>query len=233
MEHPYTLMIVEDEEMIRTAVAAFFEAKGYRVLTAEDGETALKLFDEEQVDFILLDLMLPGVSGEEVCRRLRIRSQVPILMLTAKTQDSAVIEGFDLGADDYVTKPFSMKQLLARVEAIRRRTSPREDAPKDKDIYIYEDLRLDGTAHQAFLKGTLLELTPIEWRILYALAAHPCKTFTRDELLDLAFDSEYDGFDRSVDTHIKNLRKKLGDDPRDPRYLFTVRGVGYRLGGKA
>ena len=154
-------------------------------------------------------------------------------MLTAKTQDSAVIEGFDLGADDYVTKPFSMKQLLARVEAIRRRSSPREDAPKDKDIYIYEDLRLDGTAHQAFLKGTLLELTPIEWRILYALAAHPCKTFTRDELLDLAFDSEYDGFDRSVDTHIKNLRKKLGDDPRDPRYLFTVRGVGYRLGGKA
>ena len=136
MEHPYTLMIVEDEEMIRTAVAAFFEAKGYRILTAEDGETALKLFDEEQVDFILLDLMLPGVSGEAVCRRLRARSQVPILMLTAKTQDSAVIEGFDLGADDYVTKPFSMKQLLARVEAIRRRSSPREDAPKDKDIYI-------------------------------------------------------------------------------------------------
>ena len=227
MEHPYTLMIVEDEEMIRTAVAAFFEAKGYRVLTAEDGETALKLFDEEQVDFILLDLMLPGVSGEEVCRRLRARSQVPILMLTAKTQDSAVIEGFDLGADDYVTKPFNILEVKARIKAIIRRAGNSQDKKEKAKTVEVGELKLDCEGRRVFIGGREINLTAKEFDVLELLVFNPNKVYSRENLLNIVWGYEYPGDVRTVDVHIRRLREKIEANPSEPKYVHTKWGVGY------
>ena len=229
MEKKLNILVVDDEEMICQAVNAYLTANGYTVFTASNGKMAIDLFNSEKIDFVILDLMLPIMTGEVVCAYLRTVSSVPILMLTAKMNDDDVVKGLNIGADDYMTKPFSMKQLLARVEAVSRRIYC-DDRPLAK-VFKYMDLMIDFSKMEVFLNGKIISVTPAEWKILSSMIQNQRKVYTRDELLDIAFDMGYDSFDRSIDTHIKNLRKKLNDDPRNPTYIHTVYGIGYRFGG--
>ena len=178
---------------------------------------------------VILDLMLPEMSGEEVCREIRRQSRVPVIMLTAKTQDNDIINGLDIGADDYITKPFSLKQLYARVNAVLRRTEMRPLAQMFS--WNDDDLTADFEHNELRKNGELISTTPSEWRILTALVRHPHRIFTRDELIDLVFGDDFDSYDRVIDTHIKNLRKKIEDDPKAPVYIKTVHGLGYKFGG--
>lgn len=217
--------------MLREAASSYLEKKGYRVLTAESGSEALELFERESVQFVVLDLMLPDVAGEEVCARLRRRSRVPILMLTAKTAEDQ-LNGLRMGADDYLTKPFSLKVLCARIEAILRRSQEELTPLAERFSWNDGDLTVDFERQEVRKKGVPVGLTPNEWKILTALAKAPRRVFTRDELIAHAFDLDFDGYDRVIDTHIKNLRKKIEDDPRSPVYVRTVRGTGYQFGGE-
>ena len=186
------------------------------------------LFEKEEIDCVILDLMLPDRSGEEICRVIRKRSDVPVIMLTAKHTERDLLNGFSLGADDYVVKPFSLTELSARVNAVLRRRNGRNQPGPALRI---GDLTLDETTHTLLKNGAPVELTQAEWRILSMLMKNRRRTFTRDELIDAAFGMSYDGFDRSIDTHIKNLRKKIEDDSRNPAYIQTVYGLGYKMGG--
>jgi len=224
------ILLVDDEAKIRDVVKAYLEAEGFQVLEAENGAQALKLFDEEQVDLLVLDLMLPDISGEEVCRRLRQFSRVPIIMLTAKVAEDDLLKGLDIGADDYVTKPFSPRQLMARIKALLRRTEA--DRSVLADTLQSGDLCVDFSKHQAVLGGSVVNITPSEFNILSLLIRNPQKVFTREELIELSFGDDYEGFDRVVDTHIKNLRQKIEADPKNPIFIKTVHGIGYTFGGE-
>ena len=225
------VLVVDDEAMIRESLAAYLGRQGCQVFTAEDGRTALELFALHPVQFVILDLMLPGMSGEEVCQAMRRQSRVPIIMLTAKTQEEDVLNGLDLGADDYVTKPFSIKELYARMEAIWRRAGDDLRPLARKFAWNDGDLRIDFERHEVRKRDAVLNLTPSEWRILAALVKYPRKVFTRDNLIDLVFGADFAGYDRVIDTHVKNLRKKVETDPRNPVYVLTVHGLGYKFGG--
>lgn len=231
MDATNVVLIVDDEKMIRDAVSAYFTKMGCTVLQADNGRTALQLFEKTPVSFVILDLMLPGLSGEDVCREMRRQSRVPIIMLTAKTQEESILNGLRIGADDYVTKPFSVKQLYARMEAVMRRTAD-ELKPLAGRLTWADDLVIDFEEASVRKKGVALGLTKSEWRLLAAMASHPKKVFTRDELMEIAFGADADSFDRVIDTHIKNLRKKLESDPKNPVYIKTVHGLGYRFGGE-
>lgn len=231
MEMHYSVLVVDDEKMIRDAVAAYLTKMGCSTFQADNGQEALELFEREKIDFIVLDLMLPGMSGEEVCKQIRRTSQVPIIMLTAKTQEESILNGLNIGADDYMTKPFSVKQLYARMEAIMRRVAGAGETAADR-ISFAGGLVIDSEHSEASKSGELLSLTRSEWRILTAMAAHPKKVFTRDELMEIAFGEDADSLDRAIDTHIKNLRKKVEDDPKNPVYIRTVHGLGYKFGGE-
>ena len=229
MEAAKNVLIVDDEKMIRDAVSACFTRMGWRAFQAETGQDALALFEKTPVSFVILDLMLPGMSGEEVCREIRKKSRVPIIMLTAKTREESIINGLQIGADDYVTKPFSVKQLYARAEAVMRRASE-EHKPLAGRLSWKDDLVIDFEEASVRKNGVLLGLTKSEWKILSAMASYPKKVFTRDELMEIAFGGDADSFDRVIDTHIKNLRKKVESDPRNPAYINTVHGLGYLFG---
>lgn len=226
-----TVLVVDDEAMIREAVSSYFSKQGCLVFSADSGKDALAIFEREAVSFVILDLMLPDMSGEDVCRAIRKKSGVPVLMLTAKTQEEAVLNGLELGADDYVAKPFRLRELYARMTAILRRTSGALKPPAEKYSWNENDLTIDFAHSEARKQGAPLSLTPSEWHILSALIRHPKKVYTREELIELVFGPDFDGYDRVIDTHIKNLRKKLEDDPKRPRYIKTVHGLGYRFGG--
>lgn len=223
------MLVIDDERMIRDAVSAYFEKKGYEVRAAETGGEGLRLFEEFSADCVILDLMLPDLSGEEICRRIRQHSEVPVIMLTAKNLEADLLNGFSLGADDYVTKPFSLKELEARVTAVLHRWLKKGN----ESVRRVGGLSIDEERRVVTRDGEPVELTPVEWSLLLAMLRHRQKVFTREELIEAAFGMAYDGYDRSIDTHIKNLRKKLEDDPRNPVYIQTVYGVGYRLGGVA
>lgn len=228
MTQEKTVLIVDDEPMIRASLSAYLSKMGWHTVAAENGPDALALFSETPVQFVLLDLMLPGLSGEEVCREIRRRSQVPIIMLTAKTQEESILNGLGMGADDYVTKPFSVKQLYARMEAVLRRSG---GAGTSSRLAYPGGLQIDLETGEASVNGSPVSLTPSEWKILSALVSHPKKIFSREELMDLAFGADSDSLDRVIDTHIKNLRKKLEADSRNPVYVKTVHGLGYKFGG--
>lgn len=228
-----TVLVVDDERMIREAVCSYLESKGFRTAAAGTGAEALALFQRESVSFVVLDLMLPDVSGEEVCARLRRRSRVPILMLTAKTAEADLLNGLHIGADDYLTKPFSLKELHARIEAILRRSGDRLTPLVEKLSWNGGDLCIDYARREVLKQGRAVSLTPNEWRLLAVLTEYPRRVFTREELIFCAFDADFDGYDRVIDTHIKNLRKKIEDDPKAPVYVRTVRGTGYQFGGDA
>lgn len=227
-----TVLVVDDELMIREAVASYLDRQGCRVFSADNGREALEIFDREAITFVILDLMLPDISGEEVCRRLRKESTVPVIMLTAKAQEEDVLNGLQIGADDYVTKPFSLRQLYARMTAILRRTSEEMRPLAEKYSWNENDLSIDFEHNEVRKKGELLSLTPSEWKILSALIRRPKKVYLREELIELVFGPDFDGYDRVIDTHIKNLRKKVEDDPKKPVYIKTVRSLGYKFGGE-
>ena len=227
----HTVLVVDDEPMMREAVASYLESQGCRVFSAENGKEALAIFDREAITFVILDLMLPDISGEEVCKALRKVSRVPVIMLTSKTQEEAVLNGLQIGADDYVTKPFRLKELYARILAVSRRSFDDLKPLSEKYSWNDHDLDIDFDRREIQKKGSLLSLTPSEWNILSALIQHPQKVYTREELIALIFGPDFDGYDRVNDTHVRNLRKKIEDDPKRPVYIKTVHGLGYKFGG--
>lgn len=222
------ILIIDDEKMIRESVAAFLEKQSYACFSASNGAEGLLLFEKEKIDCVILDLMLPDRSGEEICQIIRKQSDVPVIMLTAKNLEQDLLNGFSLGADDYVVKPFSLKELSARVAAVLHRWQGRN---RPEGLLRLGHLEMDEQAHTLLKNGTPVELTQAEWRILSVLMKNRQRVFSREELIDAAFGMAYDGFDRAVDTHIKNLRKKIEDDPRNPAYILTVYGLGYKMGG--
>jgi len=225
-----TILVVEDEEKIAEVLKSYLEREGFSVATAKDGEEALRLHAALSPALVLLDLMLPKRSGEEVCREIRARGNTPVIMLTAKTEENSILGGLAIGADDYVTKPFSPRQVVARVHAVLRRagTSQTEVLRFDNGY-----LTIDTAARTVMRNDTPVTLTPSEYSILVALATNPKRTFTRDELIQLALKDDFEGYDRVIDTHMKNLRQKIEPDAKQPCYLLTVHGVGYRFGGGA
>ena len=231
MARENTILIVDDEVKITEVVKSYLENSGYLTACAYDGKNAMSLFEKLSPALIILDLMLPDMSGEDICREIRKKSRVPIIMLTAKIEDADIIGGLGIGADDYLTKPFSPRQLVARIEAVLRRVSS-EAVPLTNEFSFHDgDLVIDGLRHEIRKNGQFVALTPNEYKILVTMSKYPSKVFTREELIELALGDDYDGFDRVIDTHIKNIRQKLGDDGRTPRYILTVHGTGYRFGG--
>ncbi|NLD49268.1 MAG: response regulator transcription factor [Clostridiaceae bacterium] len=226
------ILVVDDEEKIVEVVKSYLEHGGYEVYTAYNGKQALELFGKLAPSLVVLDLMLPDVTGEEICKTIRKNSRVPIIMLTAKVEEEDVLKGLDIGADDYVTKPFSPRQLVARVSAVLRRTADGPVPLSNIISYNNEDLFIDNLKYEVKKCGNIINVTPNEYKILLTLIKYPKKTFTREELICMALGDDFEGYDRTVDTHIKNLRQKIEDDPKTPRYILTVHGVGYRFGGE-
>lgn len=229
-ERPPRILLVDDEESIRTLLAFPLRKDGYEVVPAVDGQEALDRFRETTFDLVVLDVMMPALDGLEVCRRLRARSTVPIIMLTAKTEEVDKIVGLELGADDYITKPFSVREFRSRVKAALRRASMRRDESTDGQSPLeLHDLRIEPDRRAVRVRGEEVALTFVEFEILAALAGAPGRVWSREQLLTRVWgDSAYRD-PRTVDVHIRHLREKLEVDPRRPEYLFTVRGVGYRF----
>jgi DNA-binding response OmpR family regulator len=222
------ILIVEDERNIAEVVRSYLEMEQYQVKIVDNGEDAIRLHHEHPFDLILLDLMLPGMQGEEICKALRRSSRVSIIMLSAKSSEDDKINGLHLGADDYVTKPFSPKELVARVAAVLRRASDAELLAEY--LYLPGGVLLDDRMKEVRRQGEKLALTPTEYKLLHALAQHPKRTFSRSELVEKVFGFDFEGDERVIDTHVKNLRKKVEEDPKAPRIVVSVYGVGYRLG---
>lgn len=220
------ILVVDDEAKIVKLVRAYGEQAGFSVVTAEDGQTALIQARREKPDLVVLDLGLPAIDGLDVARTLRRESNVPIIMLTARVEDTDRIIGLELGADDYVTKPFNPRELIARIRAVLRRTSGSAPTP---EVLRAGEIVLDVGGHQVTLAGRPLDLTPTEFDLLLVLMQNAGRAFTRLDLLDRVQGDAYEGYERTIDAHIKNLRAKLGDDPRHPRYIQTVYGVGYKF----
>ncbi|HDL85976.1 MAG TPA: response regulator transcription factor [Candidatus Acetothermia bacterium] len=220
------ILIVDDEEWVCTLVGRYLEQAGYDVATAHDGEKALSKFESFRPDLIILDWMLPKLDGLEVARRVRMQSSVPIIMLTARADEMDRIEGLDGGADDYVVKPFSARELEVRARAVLRRT--RGETQK-QTILEAGDIRLDPARHEVKVGGKAVDLTPMEFDLLAFLLRHPGHVFTRLELLEAVRGTTYDSFARSIDSHVKRLREKIEPDPSSPRYIQTVFGIGYKL----
>ena len=219
------VLVVDDDAKTMELVKLYLSRDGYRVLTAYDGVEALRLAREGHPDLIVLDLMLPGIDGLEVCRTLRRESDVPIIMLTARTTDEDKLTGLGLGADDYVTKPFSPRELAARVRVVLRRL-PGERGP---DEIKYGQLTVDFVRHEASLAGRPLNLTMVEFKLLGVLIKESGRVFSRAQLIEKALGYDFEGFDRTIDVHILNLRRKLEPDPSHPRYIKTVYGAGYKF----
>jgi DNA-binding response OmpR family regulator len=228
---PGTVLIVEDEAKLAEVVRLYLEREGFTVAWAPDGTSALDLFSKAHLDLIILDIMLPGLDGREVCRLIRQESNVPIIMLTARSDERDKIEGLGLGADDYVTKPFSPRELVARAKAALRRA---EGSLGPAQSLRVGALVVDLARHQASCQGQPVSLTPAEFKLLAALAQHPGRVFTRSQLLDALGGKEYDVYERTVDVHVKNLRRKLVAAVADESCgIETVHGVGYRLASGA
>lgn len=224
-----TILVVDDEAKIVTLLRAYLEEAGYRVVTAGDGRQALFTARHEKPDLIILDLMMPEMDGMEFTRRFRRESNTPIIMLTARVEDVDKIVGLEMGADDYVVKPFSPREVVARVRAVLRRGSSVEEPV---ELLRAGDLVLDREAHDVKLAGNPVELTPTEFGLLAALMERPGRAMSRLELLDEAQGDAYEGYERTVDVHIKNIRRKIEVDPANPQYILTVFGVGYKFSEK-
>lgn len=227
------ILLVDDETMISEVLEAYLVKEGYQVFMSENGLDALRKADSVQPDLIVLDLMLPDISGEEVCRLLRKESDVPILMLTAKSGEDERINGIVIGADDYVTKPFSPREVVVRIQAILRRAAKVAQANSEQLSFNRRELIIDLIKKEILLNNQSINVTPIEYRLLSNMAKYPGRVYSRMDLLDKIQEDgfSYEGYERSIDTHIKNLRKKVESDARDPKYILTVFGMGYKFGG--
>lgn len=224
------ILVVDDEIKIVEVVKAYLEKEGYGVEVAYNGAEALRKYEDNNFNVIILDLMLPDISGEDICKKIRETSEVPIIMLTAKVEEESILNGFSLGSDDYVVKPFSPKQLIARVNAVIRRTSAMK---KEKSLCFNEgELKIDIESYEVTKRGENVILTPSEYKLLLILSENPKQVFTRNQLLDKISGDDVEVYDRIIDSHIKNLRAKLEDDTRNPKYILTVHGIGYKFGGE-
>ncbi len=222
------ILVVDDDHKIVDLVVLYLKRDGYRVLTAYDGRTALEIVRQSRPDLIVLDLLLPELDGLDVCRLVRAESRVPIIMLTARSTDEDKLRGLDLGADDYLTKPFNPRELMARIRAVLRRAYPVEETTAD---LAFGDLVISLVRHEVLWRGEPIALTPTEFRLLETLAREPGRAFSRAELLDRVFGFDYVGVERTIDVHIMNLRRKIEPEPGRPRFIGTVPGVGYRFEG--
>jgi two-component system, OmpR family, alkaline phosphatase synthesis response regulator PhoP len=220
------IFIVDDEPQIVKVLKAYLEKAGYQVVTADDGKNALGIFQREKPDFLILDLNLPGLDGLEVCKSIRRDSNIPILMLTARVEEADKLIGLELGADDYVIKPFSPREVVARVRTILRRAAAE---PSQANIIQVGDLQIDLEQHSVMFFDRLIELTPTEFDLLVVLARQPRRVFTRLQLMEQAQGSAFEGYERTIDAHIKNIRLKLEPNPKKPVYIQTVFGVGYKI----
>ena len=220
------ILVVDDETQIVKLARDYLERASFRVLDTRDGETALAIARNERPDLIVLDLNLPGMDGLDVCRTLRRESDVPIIMLTARVEETDRLIGLELGADDYITKPFSPRELVARVRTVLRRTGGSLQQP---GMLRIADLEINLEGHRVTRDGQTIELSRIEFNLLTILAQHPGLTYTRAQLLERIHGYAFKGYDRSIDAHVKNLRRKLEPDPSEPRYIITVYGVGYKF----
>lgn len=221
------ILLVEDEENIRDAVAAYLERAGYWVTPAADGQEAVDAFSLHQFDLVILDLMLPRLPGEKVCRIIRDTSDVPIIMLTAKGEVEDRIVGLELGADDYLIKPFSPRELVARVRALLRRAHI--DSEPQREVLDFGGLTIDLNGHKVLVNDEEVDLTASEFKLLTTLSRYPGRVYSRMELVEKVLGYDFEGYERTIDSHVKNLRAKIGDDPRNPRWIYTVHGVGYRF----
>jgi DNA-binding response OmpR family regulator len=220
------ILVIDDEEKIVTVLKAYLEQSGYQVVTAADGKAALTAFQREKPDFMILDLTLPGLDGLEVCRAVRRQSNIPILMLTARVEEADKLMGLELGADDYVVKPFSPREVVARVRTIFRRAS---GEVAQNEIIRVGNLEIDMDQHTVLVGDHQVELTPTEFDILVVLARQPKRVFTRLQIMEQAQGNAFEGYERTIDAHIKNIRLKLEPNSKDPTFIHTVFGVGYKL----
>ena len=221
-----TILIVDDEPKIIQIACDYLESAGFEVLSALDGPSGLEIFRRINPDLIILDLGLPGMDGLDVCREIRKRSDVPIIILTARGEESDKLVGLELGADDYITKPFSPKELVARVRAVLRRM---EKVSQDKEIVSFSNVVLDVHKMKLTIDSDPIDLTPTEFQLLLTLAQQPGRIFTRAQLLDAIHGLAFESYERAIDAHIKNIRRKIEPDPREPTYIITVYGVGYKF----
>ncbi|MEW6584154.1 MAG: response regulator transcription factor [Nitrospirota bacterium] len=230
MQRP--VMIVEDDKKMAKFVKAYLEGEGFTVVHFEKGKAALASAKEEMPLLVILDLMLPDMKGEDVFQELKELGDIPVIMLTAKSSEEERLAGFALGADDYVVKPFSPREVVFRVKSVLKR-SEKEDLSMPKTLSYHDgELIIDGGSFEVTKKGEVVQLTPTEFRVLFALASNPARVFTREEIVEKALGYNFEGYERSVDVHVRNLRSKLEDDPKHPRFILTVYGLGYRFSGK-
>jgi two-component system response regulator ResD len=223
------VLVVDDEPNIREVVGLYLRRDGHAVVSAGDGDEALRLYQQTQPDLVVLDLMLPGLSGLEVCRRLQANRRVPLIMLTAKGEEEDRIVGLGVGADDYMVKPFSPRELAARVEAVLRRVNETQPASETERVLVFDELEIDPNTREVAVRGEPVALTATEFDLLYHLASQPKRVFTRDQLMEAVWGYTFAAETSTVTVHMRRLREKIEPDPTQPRYLHTVWGVGYRF----
>ena len=229
MADAVTILLVDDEEAVQKLLAYPLEHEGYRVVQARDGEEALARFGSEKVDLVVLDIMLPRLDGLEVCRRLRAHSSVPIIMLTARDDELDKVVGLELGADDYITKPFSIREFRSRVRALLRRVAAQREQPAETEVVEAGEVRIDSAKRTVDVRSEPVQLTYVEFELLRTLASHPGRVYTRRMLLESLWgDADYRD-PRTIDVHVRHIREKIEREPREPELILTVRGVGYRF----
>ena len=226
------ILIVEDETNIRANIAEFLQAEDFETLMAKDGEEAIAIFDEQQPDLVILDLMLPKVDGLEVCKHIRRDSDVPIIMVTARDEEIDKLLGLELGADDYITKPFSLRELKARIKAVLRRTKSGSGRMFVEEFLTFGTLEVDIGRREVKQHGEIIDLTPSEYAILVTLCQNVGRPYSRLQLLNATLGESYAGYERAIDTHVSNLRKKIEPNPQKPIYILTVYGLGYKFGDR-
>jgi DNA-binding response OmpR family regulator len=224
-----TILVADDNEKIVEVLSAYLKHEGFDVLTAADGEQALALAEANQPDLALLDIMMPGIDGIELTKRLQRERDLPVILVTARVDEIDRLIGLEIGADDYISKPFSPREVVARVKAVLRRVD-RGGLAAHEAVTRLDGLEIDAVARIVKIDGATVELTRTEFDILAAMAAHPGRVYSRGQLLELVSGDAFEGYERTIDAHVKNLRRKLGDDPKSPRYIHTVFGVGYKVG---
>ena len=226
------VLVVEDDRKIAKVVKVYLEEAGYKVMLFEKGRDAVKALLKEEPLLVILDLMLPDTTGEEVCQEIKESGDIPIIMLTSKSSEEERVAGFALGADDYIVKPFSPRELVYRVKALLKRAQKSDLSSAEPMSFNGGALVIDGQSYAVKKRGETVDITPTEFKVLFSLSSAPGKVFTREELVDRALGYQFEGYERSVDAHIKNLRQKIEDDPKKPALILTIYGVGYRFSGK-
>ncbi|WP_017753452.1 response regulator transcription factor [Calidifontibacillus oryziterrae] len=225
------VLVVDDEHNLRETIGSYLRNEGYEIVEASNGTIAVQLIKDNKIDMVLLDIMMPEMDGYQALREIRsIQKKIPVIMLTAKTDEVDKLLGLEMGADDYITKPFSMRELAARIKAVLRRSMPKEE--EEDEIIERGDMIINLSTYEVFVKGQKINLTPTEYSILVTLAQKPGRVYSRLQLMNNAFGEAYANYERSIDTHVSNLRKKVEDDPHNPIYIHTLYGIGYRFGGE-